>query len=65
MRDINVSFSGVETNYQLASKLANAIAKEMDGGKPITVAWHGAKLSGFSLLRRKRRDEDAEFVPRE
>jgi hypothetical protein len=59
-------FLRVEMNYRLASNLANAIAKEMDGGEPIIVAWHGAKLSGFSLLRRKRRDEDAGiFVPGE
>lgn len=40
MRDINVNFSGVAMNYKTAAAIAGVIARELNGGEPIMVAWH-------------------------
>lgn len=40
MRDINVSLSGMEVDYELASKVAATIAGSMNGKEPVMVAWH-------------------------
>src|SRR5574340_146374 len=40
MRNVNVSLSGLETDYRMASKVAQIIAEELNEGEPIVVAWH-------------------------
>ena len=40
MKDINVSLSGVEMDYGLASKMAATIAGALNGSEPVIVAWH-------------------------
>lgn len=49
MKDINVSLSGVDINYKLASQIAMATAQAINGGKePIVVAWHDKTMSRMS-----------------
>lgn len=48
MRDINVSLSGVDINYKMASQIARAIAHEINGEDPIVVAWHDKPQSRMS-----------------
>lgn len=49
MKDINVSLSGVDINYKMASQIALATAQVINGGKePIVVAWHDKAMSRMS-----------------
>lgn len=40
MRELNVNLSGMEVDYAMASRVAAAIAREMNGKEPVMVAWH-------------------------
>ena len=48
MKDINVSLSGLDMNYKMASHIAQAIAHEINGTEPIVVAWHDKPHSRMS-----------------
>jgi hypothetical protein len=48
MKDINVTLSGVDMNYKMASQIAHAIAHEINGRDPIVVAWHDKAQSRMS-----------------
>jgi len=48
MKDINVSLSGVDINYQMASQIALATAHVINGKENIVVAWHDKAKSRMS-----------------
>ncbi len=48
MRSINITLSGVDVDYRMASKVAHAVAHEMNNGESIVVAWHDRPHSRMS-----------------
>ena len=48
MKDINVTLSGVDMSYKMASLIAHTIAQEINGKEPIVVAWHDKPQSRMS-----------------
>lgn len=48
MKDINVSLSGMDIDYKMASRIAATIAKELNHGEPVMVAWHDRMTSRMS-----------------
>jgi hypothetical protein len=48
MKELNVSFSGLDVDYHMAARLAATIARELNSGEPIMVAWHDKRRSRMS-----------------
>ena len=48
MKDINISLSGMDMNYKMASVIANTIANQLNGHEPVVVAWHDKTTSRMS-----------------
>ncbi|MDD5330170.1 MAG: AF1514 family protein [Sulfuricella sp.] len=48
MRNINVTLSGLDMDYKMASTVAHAVAQELNRGEPIVVAWHDKPQSRMS-----------------
>ena len=51
MKEVHISYSGVDLDYKIASGLAASFAaRELDSGEPVMVAWHDKTASRMSPM---------------